>query len=248
MPMANRTRVGQLDCIVVDGGDNPSIPVVICHGYGASYEDLAPLSGEWIALLGDKSDAFRFVFPDAPNSLADLGMPGGRAWWPINMAQLAEAVQASRFDELHDKTPPGIDEARDLLSETIDELCEPLNGNSTPLVLGGFSQGAMLAMDTSLRGSVQSPELLFQFSGTVVCRTDWQSNLNRLGQTVVFQSHGKIDPILPYTSAVTLHDMLDQADINIEFHSFMGPHTIDVDSVQRTAMALSNLFDRVDRD
>ena len=175
MPTAHRTRIGPLDCIVVDGGESPTIPVVICHGYGASYDDLAPLSGEWIAMLGDRAGAFRFVFPDAPNSLAELGMPGARAWWPINMAQLAEAVQASQFDELHDQTPPGIDQSRELLCETIECVCESFQGEHTPLVLGGFSQGAMLTMDTSLRGSVQTPKLLFQFSGTVVCRPQWQA-------------------------------------------------------------------------
>ena len=112
MPVANRTRIESLDCIVVDGGPDPKIAVVICHGYGASYDDLAPLSGEWISMLGDQAEAFRFVFPDAPNSLAELGMPQGRAWWPINMARLAEAVQADSFEELHDHQPPGISAAR----------------------------------------------------------------------------------------------------------------------------------------
>ena len=85
MPTAHRTRIEALDCIVVDGGPSPKIAVVICHGYGASYDDLAPLSPEWIGMLGDQSGEFRFVFPDAPHSLADVGMPQGRAWWPIDM-------------------------------------------------------------------------------------------------------------------------------------------------------------------
>lgn len=241
MPTAKRTRIGSLDCIVVDGGSSPSIPVVICHGYGASYEDLAPLSGEWIALLGERAEAFRFVFPDAPHSLAEMGMPDARAWWPINMAQLAEAVQAARFEELHDHSPPGIDQSRELLCETIECLCEPLAGESTPLVMGGFSQGAMLTMDTALRGTVSAPKQLFQFSGTIVCKSQWESRLSRLKDTPVFQSHGKIDPILPFTSAVALCEMLEQADVDVDFHSFVGPHTIDMESVQRSATALAKL-------
>ena len=70
MPDARRTLIASLDCIVVDGGDEPSIGVVICHGYGASYDDLAGLSYEWITLLGDRADNFRLVFPVAPHSLA----------------------------------------------------------------------------------------------------------------------------------------------------------------------------------
>ena len=114
-----RRIIGQLECIVVDGGPAPKNFVVVCHGYGASQEDLAPLSLEWISLLGDQSIDYRFIFPNAPHSLAELGMPFGRAWWPINMARLAEMVQASAFDELHQHEPPGIDLARSALSDLI---------------------------------------------------------------------------------------------------------------------------------
>ncbi len=241
MPEALRTRIASLDCIVVDGGAEPSIGVVICHGYGASYDDLAGLSNEWISLLGDHGGKFRFVFPDAPNSLAELGMPQGRAWWPINMARLAEAVQAADFEELHEHEPPGVTEARSALCETIAEVKSQLAGDKTPLVLGGFSQGAMLAMDTALRGSIAAPQLLMQFSGTVICRHQWQQAMERLNGTAVFQSHGTIDPILPYASAEVLNQMMLDAGVENHFHSFQGPHTIDMESVTLTAELLRNL-------
>jgi phospholipase/carboxylesterase len=241
MPEALRTRIASLDCIVVDGGDEPSIGVVICHGYGASYDDLAGLSNEWITLLGDQADKFRFVFPDAPHSLAELGMPQGRAWWPINMARLAEAVQAADFEELHDHEPPGVTEARVALCETITEVKEQLVGDATPLALGGFSQGAMLAMDTALRGTITPPQLLIQFSGTVICQPHWREAMKRLSGTEVFQSHGTIDPILPYASAQTLNEMLTSASVSTRFHSFQGPHTIDLESVTVTAELLRKI-------
>ena len=241
MPEALRTQIASLDCIVVDGGTDPSIGVVICHGYGASYEDLAGLSNEWISLLGDQGGKFRFVFPDAPNSLAELGMPQGRAWWPINMARLAEAVQAATFEELHEHEPPGITEVRLALCETITAVKEQLVGDETPLVLGGFSQGAMLAMDTALRGYIAPPQLLIQFSGTVICRPQWQQAMDRLSGTAVFQSHGTIDPILPYASAEALNQMLLTAGVENKFHSFQGPHTIDLESVTLTAEMLRKI-------
>jgi phospholipase/carboxylesterase len=241
MPTAHRTRIDSLDCIVVDGGPSPDIAVVICHGYGASYDDLAPLSAEWIGLLGDHAGRFRFVFPDAHHSLDELGMPFGRAWWPINMARLAEAVQASSFAELHNHQPPGIDEARQRLSGTIQAVKRDLRGAETPLVLGGFSQGAMLTMDTALRSELEVPHLLLQFSGTLICESQWRSSLDRLADAFVFQSHGRIDPILPYTSAVALCEMLRGAGVAVDFHSFLGPHTIDGESVVRSAQAMAQL-------
>lgn len=243
MLRAQRLHLDPLDCIIVDGGPSPTIAVVICHGYGASFEDLAPLSAEWISMLGERAGEFRFVFPDAPNTLADLGMPDARAWWPINMARLAEAIQASQFAELHDQEPPGVGLARAAVCKTIEQVKQGLAGDATPLVLGGFSQGAMLAMDTALRGAGAPPDRLFLFSATLICRRQWESAMPRLKQTQVFQSHGRIDPILPFESAVALRDLIQAADVSVEFHTFMGPHTIDGESVARTAGLLAAMID-----
>lgn len=240
-PNAQVTRIEALDCIVVDGGPSPRIAVVICHGYGASYQDLAPLAAEWGRVLGDLAEQFRFVFPDAPYSLADVGMPDGRAWWPINMMQMMELMQTGEFDQLHDHEPGGIDQVREMLCETVNAVKKDLGGEATPLVLGGFSQGAMLALDSALRGPIDPPNVLIEFSSTLACRTQWEAALHRLKETYVFQSHGTLDPILPYPSAVALHEIFDAAGIENEFHSFVGPHTIDGESVAKTAAAMGKL-------
>src|SRR6056297_627562 len=241
MSRVQRLHFAPLDCIVVDGGLAPRIAVVICHGYGASYDDLAPLSQEWLGMLGEAGEAFRFVFPDAPHSLVELGFPQGRAWWPINMSQLAEAVQAERFEELHDHEPPGMELARKAFGQCVTAIQAELGGADVPLVLGGFSQGAMLTMDFSLRGEVAPPQLLLQFSGTVVCRSQWQSRMLRLADSQVYQSHGRFDPILPFDSALALRDMIQAAEVPVEFHAFDGPHTIDTQAVVRTAQLLGSL-------
>ena len=77
MIQAQRRRFGSIDCIVVDGGKSPSIPVILCHGYGASGMDLAGLSAEWIHLIGDAAAPLQFVFPEAPHTLEAEGMPDG---------------------------------------------------------------------------------------------------------------------------------------------------------------------------
>jgi phospholipase/carboxylesterase len=246
---ATRQKIGPLNCIVVDGGDQPSVAAIICHGYGASLDDLAPLAGEWLAMMGDAGEEFRFVFPDAPHSLAELGMPTARAWWPINMARLAEAVQANSFDQLHNEVPPGIDEARRCLDEVITGVLAGMPVENPKLVLGGFSQGAMLALDTTLRGSHEPPQLLLQFSGTVICRRQWQAAAKeRLRSTKIFQSHGKIDPVLPFQSAVVLRDLLRLAGAKVDFHEFYGPHTIDGPSIEKVAILLADVLKQQDDD
>lgn len=224
--------LGSLRCLVVDGSNAPRIPVILCHGYGAPGDDLASLTPHLIEWIGRDSADLRFIYPEAPHDLSEMGMPEGRAWWPLNMMALQELMQTNRFDELHDRVPPGIDEARAALQETVATVLAELP-EDTPYVLGGFSQGAMLTMDLALRGEMRPPSLLVQFSGTLVCESQWKENLDRLSETHVLQSHGRIDPILPFSSAEALRDLLQEAEVSMEFMAFQGPHTIETDTLFR---------------
>jgi len=246
--LANHVRYGPLDCLVADGGERPRAAVVLCHGYGAPGDDLVGLASQWIDQLGESAAAYRFVFPAAPNSLEEMGLPEGRAWWPINMARLAEAVQAERFGDLYTEEPPGIDAAREALGETVTAVQEDLGINADSLVLGGFSQGAMLTMDYALRS--QGPPLarLLQFSGMLICRDRWQASAKRLSDTPVFQSHGTLDPVLPFAGGTALKDLLTEQGVSVAFHSFLGPHTIDPDAVVRSGEILRRLAEPPRRD
>ncbi|WP_146578957.1 alpha/beta hydrolase [Neorhodopirellula pilleata] len=234
--------IGSLRCIVVDGSAEPRIPVILCHGYGAPGDDLASLTPHLIEWIGRDAAALRFVYPEAPHDLSDLGMPQGRAWWPLNMAAMQELLQTNRFSELHDAEPPEIDVARGALQETVEAVLANMPGSpapeTIPYCLGGFSQGAMLTMDLSLRGTMPPPKTLVQFSGTLVCANQWKASLSRLSRTKVLQSHGRIDPILPFSSAEALRDLLREGDVDVDFVAFQGPHTIETDALFRVVERL----------
>ncbi|MCA9136917.1 MAG: hypothetical protein KDB00_09160 [Planctomycetales bacterium] len=250
MHQPRKIRYGSLDSYVIDDTDEnpPSALVVLCHGYGAPGSDLVGIVEEWVYMLGESASNFRFICPIAPHSLADIGLPSGRAWWPLNMARLMEAVQAQCFEELHRETPPGLDLARSALSELINEAKQEIADQrdcpvqSIPLAIGGFSQGAMLTMDAALRGQITPPDLLIQFSGTIICQPQWTESMGRLENTQVYQSHGTVDPLLPFSSAQRLRDMLVDAGVSVEFHDFTGPHTIDGQAIVSTAVALKHLL------
>lgn len=236
---------------MIDSRQRAELAVVLCHGYGAPGHDLLGVVVEWIESLGNDASRIRFVCPIAPLTLAELGMPDARAWWPLNMARLMEAVQAKRFDELHRQEPPGIAEARRSLETVIEKVVQDITrkeavpGEAAPLALGGFSQGAMLTMDTTLRGSIPKPGLLMQFSGTVVCQPSWEAAMvERLSDVRVYQSHGSVDPILPFESAKHLRDLLNAAEADSQFHEFVGPHTIDSQSIVDTAGELKKLLEK----
>ena len=234
-------RLGPLDCYQIDGGDGPVVSVVMCHGFGAPGDDLVGLADEWIARLGEDAGRCRFVFPAAPHDLAALGMPGGRAWWPINVARLAELAMADRFDELYDVRPPGMDEASEQLSASVAAVLRETGDGSGPLILGGFSQGAMVSMDVALR-LPHPPAALFQFSGTLLCRDRWRAAIDRLARSAVLVTHGRQDPILPYSAAEDLRELLSGGGVDVDFVGFDGPHTIHAGGVDRSVTLLRKVI------
>jgi len=140
------------------GGDGPLL--LLMHGYGAPGEDLVPLARQ----LG-VGPAVRFAFPAAPLVLEMGGAPehAGRAWWPIDMGELQRAVAQKDFDTLTGRTPVGLSEARDHITALLDALEKDHGVTRKKLVLGGFSQGAMLATDIVSGGDLQHPHCA-QFS------------------------------------------------------------------------------------
>lgn len=242
---AERTRIGALDCIVVapavanDAAPPPITTLgVFCHGFGAGGEDLVGLASE--LLSGSTSaGAVQLVFPAAPLSLDDQGMPGGRAWWLLSIQRLISAMEAGHYEQIRQEVPPGIDEARDQLTEVIEISLERAGLTSQQLLLGGFSQGAMLAVETSLRGLQQPPAKLCLYSGALICEQYWKPAASKLAQTQILQSHGRFDPILPLQAGRWLRDMLQSAECTVDFIEFSGPHTIPQEAIERTAAMFS---------
>lgn len=241
----HREKLGPLQCAIVDGGAAPELPVILGHGYGAPGDDLLGLAEAYLSMLGPAAGRFRFVFPAAPLQPDELSAFGGRAWWPLNIAALLAASQSGTFEELHDKVPPGIDQASGQLVECLEAVFRGFPGGhrDRPYVLGGFSQGAMLSLNVALSGPLPPPLLLLVYSGTLVCKPRWQSQLQSggLAQTDVVQSHGRLDTVLPMSSAEVLGKMIEGHCRSYHFVPFDGPHTIPVEAVSATVTRLSTL-------
>lgn len=239
-----RQRLGDLDCQTIDLGSAPRFAVILCHGYGAPGDDLVSLAEAFAGLL-DGDQPFRLVFPAAPLQPAELAAFAGRAWWEINMAALLAATDSDSFSEVHDTVPPGIEKATQQLLDCVTATLAGM-GDRPRYALGGFSQGAMLTMNAALSGQLPAPELLLQFSGTLVCETAWRRGLQsgRLAETEVIQSHGRQDQVLPYSSAESLRDLVNGHCKRHDFLPFEGPHTIPLEAVAQAAVSLNRLAKR----
>ena len=196
------------------GGTGPV--VVLLHGYGAPGTDLVPL---WRELAVPHE--VRFVFPEGP---LELGF-GGRAWWPLDMARLQDRFSKAGVEPLIAEVPPGIDSARLALLELLSILERDFAAVPEQTVIGGFSQGAMLATDTVLRSSRPFAGLAV-LSGTLISHDEWLPLMSARRGLPVLQSHGRADPVLPFDLAERLHAELVSAGLPVEFVPFNGGHGI----------------------
>lgn len=247
MQISERT-LGELHCHVVDtvaDGDTPGVVALFCHGFGAPGTDLVPVAAELCqqapALIGQA----RFVFPAAHLSLDELGMPGARAWWHLDIAKLNAAIEEGQFRNLRNDLPAGLPEARRLVTGLVEAIQEEWKTPSHQLVLGGFSQGAMLATDVALRLPAP-PAALNVWSGTLLCEQEWARLAGDRGHLSVVQSHGHTDPILPFAAAEWLRDLLIGAGLDVDFLEFPGMHTIPAQAIMRTAALLETVATATD--
>ena len=213
------------------GGEGPV--VVLLHGFGAPGDDLVPL---WRVLAAPSGT--RFVFPEAPLDLGDRSL--GRAWWWID---LEERIRRQELGEKRDTTevPSGLDAARSHVETLLDDLEAAMHPPPGKIVLGGFSQGAMLALDVAIR-STRPLAGLALLSGTPIATAEWAAYFERRSGLPVFMSHGQNDPILAFDLAVELRDTLSLHGMRVDWVPFRGGHGIPPNVVDELSAFLRRVL------
>jgi phospholipase/carboxylesterase len=193
------------------GGDGPL--VVLMHGFGAPGFDLVDLA-QYVEAPG-----VRWVFPEAP--LAVDGGPG-RAWWLIDAELFELRMRGQRVDRT-DELPPRLPTARAELSSLLDAVERELGVPRRKQLLGGFSQGSMLAVDLALHAE-QPPAGLILLSSTLIASGEWAPRAEAVRGMPILQTHGTQDLILPFEYAESLRRLLEGGGAQLQFVRFAGGH------------------------
>lgn len=220
------------------GGDGPL--VVLLHGYGAPGTDLVDL-GAAIPC----PDGTRFLFPQAPIDLArELGAPGdARAWWLLDMMAAQVAVLTQNLEALAESLRPGIDEALGHLARLMSAVSQGLEADPQRIVLGGFSQGAILSLEAVLSETVDCGALLL-FSPSIVSPATLPSRVAAVRKRPIAVSHGSKDPILPFILTQTLEACLRSAGWQVDWAPFLGGHGIGPEAIASASRLLFNHAER----
>jgi phospholipase/carboxylesterase len=245
MEQLERLNIGGLECLSVTArkATRPVAAGIFCHGFGAPGTDLVPLAAELLAEGGPELERMRFLFPAAPIELDPAY--DGRCWWPINMERMMTALAAGKLTELSSFVPEQLPACRSLIRGVVD-WCRAHDGTpSERVLLGGFSQGAMLAADVALSLGGKTGGLSL-WSGMLINRPEWSRWATSARKMTVVQSHGQLDPVLPYACGEELRDLLMAAGHAVEFISFRGYHQIPAGAIQATARLAAALCETVE--
>lgn len=173
------------------------------HGRGADEHDLAPL----LQALDPDGDLLG-VLPRGPLALP----PGGRHWYVLREVGSPD---------------------RETFLETFASLSEWLDGvlaeNEVPperLVLGGFSQGAVMAYSLGLAAGRPRPAAILALSGFIPRVDGFELDLDGRAGLPLSISHGSLDPIISVEFAREARARLEAAGLAVRYREDPVPHTI----------------------
>lgn len=187
--------------------DRDEMPlVVVMHGRGADANDLAG-----IAPMIDGPAGYRFVFPNAPNAWeAAPGMTFGFTW----------------FDGL----PPdanSLRSARKRLGEFLDAALKRFPTPAGKVLLAGFSQGALMALEVGLRRDDIAG--IVAMSGALDERDLPELSSRKERRLLII--HGTLDEMINVNMARRARRVLESHGLDPEYHEFPMGHQVTQESM-----------------
>lgn len=194
--------------------------VILLHGYGSNGHDLSGLGEFWSGALPELS----YASPDAPQ-LCEAGI--GYQWF-----SLANITPENRIQRMA--------AARPAIDALLDGICQQqgIDPKQDQILLVGFSQGTMVALDILLRGKLNVVGVI-GFSGRLID----DSNMLPIAGTEVLLVHGEADEVVPYQETLSAQEKLNK--LGIPCHYLIEPevvHTISSAGIEAATQFLVERF------
>lgn len=195
-------------------GSPPHPVLVLLHGFGADEQDLVPVAES----LDDRLLA---VLYRAPTPLGD---------WP--------GFQWYSFAERGQPEPRSYAASLGALVESLEAVRERQDVDPGRLVLGGFSQGAVMAATVAARAPSVRPKALVLLSGYLPAGLEFPD----LTGLAVFVGHGTEDPIVPVEAARDAARRLEAAGATVTLRTYPMPHAVLPSELRDIASFLAPLL------
>ena len=188
---------------------DPEGAVVLLHGRGADENDLFPLL--------DMLDPERRLLGATPRGPLSLP-PGGAHWYQV--------MQVGYPD------PSTFFPTYELLTGWYDSFLEGNGISNDKVVLGGFSQGAVMSYALGLGKGRARPAALLPFSGFIPTVEGFEIDLSDVKGYPVAIGHGTYDPIIEVGWGRQAKQLLEEAGATVSYRESPMPHSIDPEWVE----------------
>lgn len=217
-----------LDCITLEPDSPATACVIWMHGLGADGNDFVPIVPELNLPTGH---GVRFVFPNAPTMPVTIN--GGyvmRAWYDIISAELDKRADES-----------GVRRSQALIEELIaDQRSKGIAADR--ILLAGFSQGGVIALQTGLR----HPEKLagiMALSTYLACADSLGVEASAANRKIpLLMVHGSMDPVIPVALAKLSKARLETHGYKVEWHEYGMPHSVCAEEIDDIAAFLKRVL------
>jgi len=215
--------------VIETGVHAPDACVIWLHGLGADGHDFEPIIPE---LRLDPGLNIRFVFPHAPMMPVTINQGFVmRAWYDIRTADIG-----------NEPDEKGIRASTKLLSKLVDDTIE---GGIEPdrLVLAGFSQGGVIALQAGLRYSKKLAGIIALSTYLPLEDSLDKEKTDANADIPILLAHGSADPVIPIHLAHRSHKKLEQAGYGVEWHEYKGmPHSVSEQEIFHIAEWLEKVL------
>ena len=174
--------------------EKPKSAVILCHGYGGDGKDISILANYWRAHLPNTI----FICPDAPERCT--ASPSGFQWFDL-MDQTPEQVLSKSLV------------AESKLNKLIDEVKEKNNLLANQIVIGGFSQGCMISLQTGIKRK-DTINSIIGYSGRIIDKDHLGKNI--FSKPNIILMHGDNDQIVSVDSLLEAKDFFNKNNYKIE--------------------------------
>ena len=178
--------------------EKPKNAVILCHGYGGDGKDISLLAAYWRAYLSDTI----FICPDAPEKCA--ANPSGFQWFDL-MDQSSDQILSKSLV------------AEKKLNQLIDEVKIQNNLLANQIIIGGFSQGCMISLQTGIKRK-DTVNSIIGYSGRIIDTEHLSKNIASKPNIILM--HGDIDQVVPVSSLLEAKNFFNINNYKIESKIF----------------------------
>tara|TARA_S200000501_G_scaffold372335_2_gene417151 strand:+ start:55 stop:714 length:660 start_codon:yes stop_codon:yes gene_type:complete len=176
-----------------DNGEKIDNVVILLHGYGGDGQDISMLTLNWKRFLKNTL----FLCPNGPQRCAIN--PTGYQWFDLTINDEKYILNEVKKTE-------------QILNKFIDEVKKKYDTPSNKIILSGFSQGCMMAINVGLT-NIERFNCIIGFSGKIIDKTDLEHR--KKNSTNILLIHGDIDEVVPVSNILEAKDFLIRNNIEV---------------------------------